>query len=177
MTFAERRRVVLAVAITIVGVIALSLSRGSSQGDAASGSSGRGPSPSSQSNVPGAGSPYAQTTDDAPADPAFLPEVDPSTAPQIITVNVPAPPAGTVIRGTASYIRWPQTLGLRPCATPHALIGAVITVTNLNNGRQIKCNNVSIEALRDGSVIILHTDVFMELADLVDAPIPVEINF
>jgi len=53
----------------------------------------------------------------------------------------------------------------------------VITVTNLNNGRQVKCNNVSIEALRDGSVILIHTDVFLDLADLVDAPIPVEINF
>lgn len=162
LSFAERRRLVLAIAVTAIAIV---VAMASGDGDGASSST--------VDTVP------TSTTfdDDAPADPAFLPETESSGAPQIITVNVPAPPSGTVITGTASYIRWPQTMGLKPCATPHALIGAVITVTNLNNGRQIKCNNVSIEALRDDSVILIHTDVFLDLADLVDAPIPVEINF
>jgi hypothetical protein len=117
------------------------------------------------------------TTDPGPADPAFLPPEDSSPAPEIITVNVPAPPSGTVIKGIASFIRWTETLGLRPCATPNALIGSIITVTNLNNGRSIECNNVSIERLPGEAVIIIHTEVFLELADLVDAPIPVQISF
>ena len=113
----------------------------------------------------------------SPADPAFLPSADADQAPDIITVNVPAPRTGTVITGRASFIRWPQTLGLAPCATPHALIGAKITVTNLNNARSIVCDNVSIESLSGGNTIIIHSDVFLEIADLVDAPIPVEIEF
>jgi len=165
--FARRRRLAVAIAVTIVAVIAFAVPGN----DSGNGASMAGADPDDVTAV-GNG-----TNDASPADPAFLPDVDPSIAPEIITVNVPAPPSGTVLNGTASFVRWPQTLGLRPCATPHALIGAVITVTNLNNGRQIKCNNVSIEALRDGSVIVVHTDVFLDLADLVDAPIPVEINF
>ena len=149
------------------------LFRSVSNRDSASGSR------SAASPTPGAATiaTAAPENDDAPADPAFLPSASSSVAPQIITVNVPAPPTGTVIDGRASYVRWPQTMGLRPCATPHALIGAIITVRNLDNGRQVKCNNVSIESLRDGSVIILHTEVFLELADLIDSPIPVEISF
>ncbi|MGA1755223.1 MAG: hypothetical protein ACO4BV_07040, partial [Ilumatobacteraceae bacterium] len=66
---------------------------------------------------------------------------------------------------------------LIPCATPHALLGAKVTVTNLNNARSIVCDNVSIESLGGGNTIIIHTDIFLDLADLVDAPIPVEIQF
>lgn len=174
--FAQRRRLAVAIAVTVVAVIAFAVSGNDSSND--SGTDTGSVAPSSNTINPAAGpGDQSGNSDTKPADPAFLPDVDPSIAPEIITVNVPAPPSGTVLNGTANFVRWPQTLGLRPCATPHALIGAVITVTNLNNGRQIKCNNVSIEALRDGSVIVVHTDVFLDLADLVDAPIPVEINF
>lgn len=171
--FAQRRRLAVAIAVTVVAVIAFAVSGNDSGNNSAT----MAPSSNTMSPASGSGDSDSGNTGTTPADPAFLPDVDPSIAPQIITVNVPAPPSGTVLNGTANFVRWPQTLGLRPCATPHALIGAVITVTNLNNGRQIKCNNVSIEALRDGSVIVVHTDVFLDLADLVDAPIPVEINF
>ena len=161
MNQSERRRLFIAAAITIVAVPALLISGGSNDGTVDVVSSTNAPSP----------------TEMTPADPAFLPPEDSSPAPEIITVNVPAPPSGTVIKGVASFIRWPETLGLRPCATPNALIGAIITVTNLNNGRSIECNNVSIERLPGEAVIIVHTDVFLELADLVDAPIPVQISF
>lgn len=166
--FAQRRRLAVAIIVTVVALIVVAVSRGDS---------GNAGTNSASSTVESGNVDPAGQSDTKPADPAFLPDIDPSVAPEIITVNVPTPPVGTIIEGTASYVRWPQTLGLRPCATPHALIGAVITVTNLNNGRQIKCNNVSIEALRGGNIIVIHTDVFLDLADLVDAPIPVEINF
>jgi hypothetical protein len=165
--FVQRRRLAVAIVVTVVAVI---VSLASSSNDtppaeqvatAAVGTSGSG-------DVAGISS---------PADPAFLPGAKDTSAPEIITVNVPAPRTGTVITGRASFIRWPQTLGLAPCATPHALIGAKITVTNLNNARSIVCDNVSIESLSGGNTIIIHSDVFLEIADLVDAPIPVEIEF
>lgn len=161
MNHTERRRFFVAAAITIVAIPALLVSGGSNGGD--------------DDVAPTSAAPT--TVDPGPADPAFLPPEDSSPAPEIITVNVPAPPSGTVIKGIASFIRWPETLGLRPCATPNALIGSIITVTNLNNGRSIDCNNVSIERLPGEAVIIIHTEVFLELADLVDAPIPVQISF
>ncbi|MFM8528646.1 MAG: hypothetical protein ACKOD2_03035 [Ilumatobacteraceae bacterium] len=159
----------LAVVVTLVAVVAFSLGGGSSDENPDEVPGGEGTNAASVTANDGDGT--------EPADPAFLPTIDSIPAPDIITVNGPAPPQGTVLRGTANFIRWPRTMGLLPCATPHALIGSEVKVTNLNNGRSITCNNVSIESLRDGSVIIIHTDEFLELADLVDSPIPVEIEF
>ncbi len=156
----ERRRLMIAAAVTVVAIPVLMISGGSD-------------SSSDESSTPTT----VVVENSKPADPAFLPVEDSTPAPEIITVNVPAPPSGTVIKGIASFIRWPETLGLRPCATPNALIGSIITVTNLNNGRSIECNNVSIQQLPGDAVIIIHTEVFLELADLVDAPIPVQIAF
>ncbi|NDH46749.1 MAG: hypothetical protein EBX99_02645 [Acidimicrobiia bacterium] len=160
MNSTERRRLLIAAAVTVVAIPVLMISDGS---DSSS------DEPSTPTTV--------VVVNSEPADPAFLPVEDSTPAPEIITVNVPAPPSGTVIKGIASFIRWPETLGLRPCATPNALIGSIITVTNLNNGRSIECNNVSIQQLPGDAVIIIHTEVFLELADLVDAPIPVQIAF
>jgi hypothetical protein len=156
----ERRRLMIAAAVTVVAIPVLMISGGSD-------------SSSDESSTPTT----VVVENSEPADPAFLPVEDSTPAPEIITVNVPAPPSGTVIKGIASFIRWPETLGLRPCATPNALIGSIITVTNLNNGRSIECNNVSIQQLPGDAVIIIHTEVFLDLADLVDAPIPVQIAF
>ncbi len=167
----QRRRVTVAIVVTVLAVIvSLASGTGDDSGDTSGDNSG-----GSSTDV------TAELTDEpgttSPADPAFLPGPNAADAPEIITVNVPAPPTGTVITGRASFIRWPQTLGLAPCATPHALIGAKITVTNLNNARSVECDNVSIESLGGGNTIIIHSDVFQEIADLVDAPIPVEIEF
>lgn len=173
--FAQRRRLAVAITVTVIAVLVSLASGGDSGGDSQN---------SNTPGVPGAlgtlgpdGGAGGDAGSSTPADPAFLPSNNDAAAPDIVTVNVPAPPTGTVITGNASFIRWPQTLGLAPCATPHALIGAKITVTNLNNLRSVVCDNVSIESLGGGNTIIIHTDVFLEIADLVDAPIPVEIQF
>lgn len=165
MTLAERRRLVVAAVITLIAVPAfLLLSNNSSS------------SVNTTSTL--ATAVTVAPTESEPAEPAFLPENNGSQAPEIITVNVPAPPSGSNVKGTASYIRWQgDLLGLRPCATPHALIGAIITVTNINNGRSLECNNVSIQALPGNNIILIHTDVFLEIADLIDAPVPVNISF
>ena len=157
MTIAERRRLVVAVALTVL-VLPLALFGGGS----------------SDPNQPAASS---VAPEDEPAAPAFLPVQGSSVVPDIITVNVPAPPEDIVAKGVASFIRWPQTFGLRPCATPLALIGAKIEVRNLNNGRTVKCENVSIQSLAAGISIVIHTDLYLEIADLVDAPLPVEVIF
>lgn len=162
MTFAERRRLVVAIALTVILLPFMFVGGGGGEDSS---------DPSSTVPAPGVAS------DTEPANPAFLPVEANSAVPEIITVNVPAPPSGTIIKGNSTFIRWPQTMGLRPCATPHALIGAVVTVTNLNNGRSLTCDNVSIQALTAGNVIVVHTELFIEIADLVDAPVPVEISF
>lgn len=166
MTFAERRRLVVVMALTLV-LLPFMFVGGNGDGD----SSSTDPAASSTPAVAGIAS------DTEPANPAFLPIEGDSGAPEIITVNVPAPPEGTVIRGNATFIRWPQTMGLRPCATPNAVIGAVVTVKNLDNGRTLTCDNVSIQQLTAGTIIVIHTELFTQIADLVDAPVAVEISF
>lgn len=166
MTFAERRRLVVVMALTVVLLPFMFVG-----GNGDDGSATTDPAASSVPAVPGVAS------DTEPANPAFLPVEGNSDAPEIITVNVPAPPEGTIVKGNATFIRWPQTMGLRPCATPVAVIGAVITVTNLNNGRSLTCDNVSIQTLTTGTIIVIHTELFIEIADLVDAPLAVEISF
>ena len=160
-TIAERRRLVVAIALTVLLLPLALVGRGGS-------------SDGSDPNQPGASS---VPREDEPAAPAFLPIQGNSVVPDIITVNVPAPPQDVIAKGNASFIRWPETYGLRPCATPLALIGANIEVRNLNNGRTVKCENVSIQSLAAGISIVIHTDLYLEIADLVDAPLPVEIIF
>ncbi len=156
LTIAERRRLVVAIALTVL-LLPLALFGGGSDSNETT--------------------PRPVTPRNEPAAPAFLPVQGSSVVPDIITVNVPAPPEDIVAKGNASFIRWPQTFGLRPCATPLALIGAKIEVRNLNNGRSVKCENVSIQSLAAGISIVIHTDIFLEIADLVDAPLPVDIIF
>ena len=161
----ERRRLAIALIVTVIAIPALMLSGGSSDDPG-----------ESSSNVAVATIPLNDDTE--PLDPAFLPTPDPSTTVGPITVNVPPPATGTHVKGEASFIRWPSELTKNKtiCATPHAKIGTEITVTNLDNGRTLTCMNATTES-RGSLVIIIDADRFIEIADLVDAPIPVEIVF
>jgi len=161
-SFAERRRLAVALIVTLVAVPALMLSGGGDGG--------------SDDTAPVTTS--SGSSDTQPLDPAFLPTLGSTTTLGPITVNVPPALTGTHIKGDASFIRWPSDLtrGKRICASPHATIGTEITVTNLDNGRSLTCTNATTES-RGDLVIIIDADVFIEIADLVDAPIPVEIAF
>lgn len=63
------------------------------------------------------------------------------------------------------------------CNSPIAPYGAMLVVKNLNNGRSIACSNVMMPSTPANVSIVLHTRLFVELSDLVNAPIPVSINW
>ncbi len=63
------------------------------------------------------------------------------------------------------------------CYAPEAPYGLVLRVTNLNNGRTTSCTNVVAPSIPPGTRIVLHTQVFLGLSDLVNAPIPVAISW
>jgi hypothetical protein len=63
------------------------------------------------------------------------------------------------------------------CNTPIAPYGVKLVVKNLNNGRSIACSNVMMPSTPANVSIVLHTQLFVELSDLVNAPIPVSINW
>ena len=56
-------------------------------------------------------------------------------------------------------------------------LGAEITVRNLNNGRKTVCTNINIGPTSGTFQIVLHTGVFEKIAEIVDAPLPVELTW
>jgi hypothetical protein len=65
--------------------------------------------------------------------------------------------------------------GTDVCLARNVAIGEVITVINLDNNRTITCRVAPAPESQEAG-IILQSDQFTELADLTDAPIPVQIR-
>jgi len=118
-----------------------------------------------------------------------VPPIDETEIPAPVILGGPAPLAPTgsaaiaypaaqtdVITGTAAYSNLGYT-ETAVCYSIEAPIGRVVTVTNINNGRSITCTNVFSLLVPNGVTIILHTSVFIKLADLIDSPIPVKISW
>lgn len=88
-------------------------------------------------------------------------------------------PAGNTsqsFRGTASFRRFPDS-ATTGCATNRAPLGATITVRNLNNGLKTTCLNINIGPISGTFDIIVNLPVFEKIAELVDAPLPVEMSW
>jgi hypothetical protein len=124
-----------------------------------------------------AASPDATTTD---AGPAFLSggPTSPSVA-RTITVVVPTTSSPTSETGRASFRRWAagSTTVSAPCATWFLPVGTPVTVTNLDNGHTVRCVIADRTGVPDDQVIVLDTPIFEQLADLIEAPIPVSISW
>jgi hypothetical protein len=114
------------------------------------------------------------STADAPANLDGPVSADPNGQGQIA---YPADNDGQMARGAASFKRFP-TSAKTGCVTSLAPLGAEITVRNLNNGHKTKCFNVNI-ILNSAATfdITLDASVFEAIAELVDAPIPVELTW
>ncbi|MFM7123655.1 MAG: hypothetical protein ACKOXW_00010 [Actinomycetes bacterium] len=63
------------------------------------------------------------------------------------------------------------------CFSAMTPVGVQLTVTNINNGRTIKCTSAFGVSVPAGISVQLHSTQFTQLADLVDAPIPVKITW
>jgi len=88
-------------------------------------------------------------------------------------IAVPAAPRQELITTSATFSSALSNTTL--CRVPGVGHDIRITVVNLDNNRSTSCVTVLAPA---GSTadLILHTSVFSEIADLTDAPIPVEIH-
>ncbi len=184
MNLRDRRRLTFATLVTLLALPALWLvNRESSSG-----------SP----NVAAAGVQVENgyvTVEDAAGDPsapsvsgpstANLPVVDPAgeSAPVFLdgpaanggglpAIAVPTAPEGTVRELEATYTSqvWDWT-----CIVPGVTTGTKVTIVNVDNGRSTTCVATYGDPRSDGR-LVMHTNGFLELADLTDAPIPVEIR-
>jgi len=168
----ERRRIVLASALTLVALPAIWLL---DRDD-----------PAASPNVAVVGVPAPNVTAVATAAPAVTasPEtpvfLDPDGAAQaapVVANAATAEPAGTnEITGMGTFKRF-EGATVPSCTVPTAPSGALITVTNVDNGLSLTCtNNLGITTLA-GVIVTIDTDVYVTIADLVDSPVPVRVDW
>ena len=91
-------------------------------------------------------------------------------------IAYPADASASSAKGDATFKRFPDS-AQTGCATNAAPLGAVITVRNVNNGLKTECTNINIGYLPGGSDIVLNMAVFEKIAELIDAPLPVEMTW
>ena len=101
-----------------------------------------------------------------------------STTQQIVIAVPTSPPEGSKFaKGRAGYRTWQNTANGRPCLFGGAPVNTVLTITNLDNGRFTTCLAAGNQpdAATSRLVIVLDSSVFQDIADLVEAPVPVRV--
>ncbi len=160
----DRRRIMLVSALTLVALPALWWASQSSVAP----------------NVATAGIVVTDQADAAPtsdpgddAAPVFLDGPSAQVGAALAEIAVPAPPAIAQITTTATFR---SSLGSpSACMVPGVGNGTTVTVVNLDNNRSITCTAI-LAPSGAGSQLVLATELFAEIADLTDSPIPVEIR-
>jgi hypothetical protein len=181
----DRRRLVVAVAITVIALPSLWLmSRSGSSGAPNLATAGVAIAPDGAGSVADespvtsqppspAASPPTTDVDPMGSIPAAVVQSPPATAGSV-AIAVPGGTDATFAVGDASYrssIRDAST-----CIVRDAPFGTTVTVTNRNNNRSIVCR-ASVPAAGTDEAVVLATSRFNEIADLTDAPIPVDIDW
>ncbi len=166
MNRTERRRVALASVFTLVALPALwAFNLGSADDDGAATVGAAG-----EARVGADAAPSTAPYDPGP--PLFVGGDGQPATPGIVDVAVPPVPGANDILIKASFHRY-ANFATRFCTTLLAPDGALLTVVNLNNGQSTSCTNTLGMAVPAGADIVLDTDVYTEIADLTDAPVPV----
>ena len=91
-------------------------------------------------------------------------------------IAYPGPGEMNRVNAKASYVRFPD-YNSAICYASVAPLGAELTIVNLNNGRSINCTNVFAVMLPSGADVVIHTPLYLQIANLVDAPLPVTVSW
>lgn len=178
--FAQRRRVALAVAITVILVpAALLLNRGGDEPTGETVGTLVGPAQiPGQSVVPDGddqrdGSAVTDVMGTTP--PEYLEGTVPLQAGDPATIAIPR--VGRAIRGVASFsnnISDPTACQIRDYgAIPFQ---TAVTVTNLDNSLSVRCI-ANVGGVVPDEEVILSAEAFLQIGDLTDAPLSVEISW
>jgi hypothetical protein len=160
----DRRRLVLAATLTVIALPAVWLLEGSDPHDSAT------EAIADDSNL-------TLPLDTEPPVPLFLDNTTPVVAPAVIDIAVPEPAGSREARGEATFKRFIGAPVPRPCTTDLAPTNVVITVTNIDNGLSTTCTNTRFVIVPPGADIALDTDVYVIIAELVEAPVPVRLSW
>ena len=91
-------------------------------------------------------------------------------------IAYPGPGEMNRVAGKASYVRFPD-YNSAICYASVAPLGVEVTIVNLNNGRSLRCTNVFAVTLPSGADVVIHTPLYLQIANLVDAPLPVTVSW
>jgi hypothetical protein len=169
--YPERRRLVLAAILTLVALPALwlmSRDDGSGAPNVATAGIAVAAGGGTDGTEPGAADDAAALSDTAPV---FL-EGPAVRSSGIAEIAVPPKPHQEVRDARATY-RSSLTPGT--CLVPFVSTGTTLTIVNLDNNHSTTCVAIYSPASEVDDVV-LQTNTFLELADLTDAPIPVEFS-
>lgn len=179
--YGQRRRFALALAITIIAAPAAFLLNRDKGDDEASVVSTAGTVVGTMAPDPGlaaAGAPVT-TADPADTDPLGTAPVGYLAGTTVPGDQKPAqiavPRLPESVRGMASFSS--EIDSTRRChANADVPFNATLTVTNLDNSRSVQCVS-SIGGAPPETTIVLATATFAQIADLTDAPVPVQITW
>jgi hypothetical protein len=178
--YAQRRRVALALAITVIAVPAAFLLNRNSGNDepATDGTLGTlvGTVAPAGGSV-GAGAPVPESTDATDAlGTAPAGYLSGTTVPgDVAAAQIAVPRLPESVKGLATFSSEIDST-LRCHANAEVPFNATITVTNLDNSRSVQCVS-SIGGAQPETTIVLATATFAQIADLTDAPVPVQITW
>lgn len=171
---ADSARLAVVVAATVVALPLLFKETRNSQQER--------PSPIAAVNVGGDPGAPLRTNDGAAADDsASTAAPDPvpsssSTSEIVIAVPTTTPAGQNNTVGKATYQALTgSSLWARPCTFPGAPVNSTVRVMNLDNGKLTSCTVVSNRPPANGMTIVLDSNVFRDVADLLEAPIPVRV--
>ncbi len=164
----ERRRILLATAFTLVALPSIWLF--DRNDPAASPSVAVAGLPSPSAGVASSEPPTLQ-----PETPVFLDNTLFVPPPLIIDAATPEPTKATVITGRGTHLQYAGTVD--QCTAPGVPGGAMLTVTNIDSGLSITCKNTLGTVVPNGLTITIDTDLFVQIANLVDSPVPVRIDW
>jgi len=166
LTSPDRRRIMLASALTLVALPALWWANQSDSGAPNVATAGIAVADQSAKSATNA----AEIGDVAPV---FLDGPSGQVGAGLGEIAVPAAPAIARITTTATFR---STLGSpSACMVPGIGNGQRVTVVNLDNNRSVTCTAI-LAPTGAASQLVLASELFAEIADLTDAPIPVEIR-
>jgi len=170
MNSIDRRRIALASALTLAAIPALLVldAQSSDHPDTVEADSERLGVEGDDSAPP--------TSAYEPEAPMFVGGEDKPTPPGVIDVAVPPAPDGNERLVKASYSRYDGATAAL-CTATFAPEGITLTVVNIDNGQSVQCLNTYGKAPPNGADMVLDTDVFTEIGDLADAPIPVRVSW
>jgi len=162
----DRRRVAVACAVTVVALLTLWVFSNRNAENSA-------PLPSDTA----IGSDTAPPTSAyQPEDPLFVGGAEQPTPPEVINVAVPPAPGANQTLARASFKRY-AGVGTSVCTTLLAPDNTMLKVTNLDNGQTTSCMNTLGVSLPAGSDLVMNTAVYILIADLAEAPVPVRVSW